>query len=115
MFSCTADVSVRRHSVDRSSGGSSSIDGLAELDGPPTRDEPAECLPWTRRTGVCRYLPCPEMYVSTADEGGLGRTYDDLSHHWNSKVVQAASRFGRAQGDHSGQSKFKVHWDLLEP
>ena len=27
----------------------------------PTRDEPAECLPWTRRTGVCRYLPCPEM------------------------------------------------------
>ena len=44
----------------------------------PTRDEPAECLPWTRRTGVCRYLPCPEMYVSTADEGGLGRTYDDF-------------------------------------
>ena len=35
MFSCAADVSVRRHSVDRSSGGSSSIDGLAELDGPP--------------------------------------------------------------------------------
>ena len=24
----------------------------------PTRDEPAECLPWTRGTGVCRYLPC---------------------------------------------------------
>ena len=27
----------------------------------PTRDEPAECLPWTRRTGVRRYLPCLEM------------------------------------------------------
>ena len=24
----------------------------------PTRDEPAECLPWTRRTGVCLSLPC---------------------------------------------------------
>ena len=35
MFSCTADVSVRRHSVARSSGGSFGIDGLAELDGPP--------------------------------------------------------------------------------
>ena len=58
----------------------------------PTRDEPAECLPWTRRTGVCRYPPCPaEMYVSTADEGGLGRTYDDLSHHWNSKVARDRS------------------------
>ena len=33
----------------------------------PTRDEPAECLPWTRRTGVRRYLPCLEMYVSAAD------------------------------------------------
>ena len=37
----------------------------------PTRDEPAECLPWTRRTGVRRYLPCPEMYVSTADSSWL--------------------------------------------
>ena len=27
-------------------------------------------------------------------------------------AVQAASHFGRAQGDHSGQSKFKVHWNL---
>ena len=35
MFSCSADVSERRHSVDRSSGGSFRIDGLAELDGPP--------------------------------------------------------------------------------
>ena len=24
----------------------------------PTRDEPAECLPWTRRTGVRRCFPC---------------------------------------------------------
>ena len=37
----------------------------------PTRDEPAECLPWTRRTGVRRYLPCPEMYVSAADSSWL--------------------------------------------
>ena len=87
MFSCTADVSARRHSVDRSSGGvvplalmvslnfmdlhfllgfltctfrkwnprlacgtaiksvriSMSVFGFV-----PTRDEPAECLPWTR-------------------------------------------------------------------
>ena len=38
----------------------------------PTRDEPAECLPWTRRTGVRRYLPCSEMHVS---------------HLWNSKLA----------------------------
>ena len=24
----------------------------------PTRDEPVECLPWTRRTGVCGCFPC---------------------------------------------------------
>ena len=30
------------------------------------RDEPVECLPWTRRTGVCPYLPCSEMYVPRA-------------------------------------------------
>ena len=35
------------------------------------RDEPVECLPWTRRTDVCRYLPCPEMYVSGADSRWL--------------------------------------------
>ena len=33
-----------------------SVSGLV-----PVRDEPVECLPWTRRTGVCRYLPCPGM------------------------------------------------------
>ena len=27
-------------------------------------------------------------------------------------AVKAASHFGRAQGDQSGQSKFKVHWNL---
>ena len=27
-------------------------------------------------------------------------------------AVKAASHFGRAQGDHSGQSQFKVHWNL---
>ena len=28
--------------------------------------EPEECSPWTRRTGVSLYLPCPEMYVPRA-------------------------------------------------
>ena len=27
-------------------------------------------------------------------------------------AVKAASHFGRAEGDHSGQSKLKVHWNL---
>ena len=27
-------------------------------------------------------------------------------------AVRSASHFGRAQGDHSGQSPFKVHWNL---
>ena len=30
-------------------------------------------------------------------------------------AVKAASHFGRAQGDHSGQSQFKVHWNLTRP
>ena len=42
------------------------------------RGEPVECLPWTRRTGVCPYLPCSEMYVPTAGEGGLGRENSDF-------------------------------------
>ena len=50
-----------------------SVSGLV-----PARDEPVECLPWTRRTGVCRYLPRPEMYVPRAGEGGLGRENSDF-------------------------------------
>ena len=51
-----------------------SVSGLV-----PARDEPVECLPWTRRTGVCRYLPCPDkMYVPRAGEGGLGRENSDF-------------------------------------
>ena len=30
-------------------------------------------------------------------------------------AVKAASHFGRAQGDHSCQSQFKVHWNLSRP
>ena len=31
-----------------------SVSGLV-----PVRDEPVECLPWTRRTGVCPLFPLP--------------------------------------------------------
>ena len=90
----------------------------------PTRDEPAECLPWTRRTGVGRYLLCLEMYVSAADSSWLmpqelkfvpSLEFQAGSRLYVTAAVKAASHFGRAQGDHSGQSKFKVHCDLLEP
>ena len=30
-------------------------------------------------------------------------------------AVKAASNFGRAQGDHSGQSTFEVRWNLSRP
>ena len=43
----------------------------------PTRDEPAECLQWTRRTGVER-IHCPDTEQLAASVGGLGRTYDDF-------------------------------------
>ena len=33
----------------------------------PTRDEPAECLPWTRRTGVCPCSPALGTQMSAAD------------------------------------------------
>ena len=42
----------------------------------PTRDEPAECVPWTRRTGVCPTYPLPGYRAARV--GGLGRTYDDF-------------------------------------
>ena len=91
----------------------------------PTRDEPAECLPWTRRTGV---RPCSPGSGNADVHSGQKvaqavRTMIFVSFlefqvgsclHVTA-AVKAASHFGKAQGDHSGQSKFKVHWDLLEP
>ena len=56
------------------------------------RDEPVECLPWTCRTGVCRYLPCLEMYVSGADSRWLmPHELRCLSHFWNSKLAHAVT------------------------
>ena len=67
--------------------------------------------------------PALEMYVSGADSRWLtpsGMFVSSLEFQvglclYVTAAVKAASHFGRAQGDHSGQSKFKVHWDLLEP
>ena len=38
--------------------------------------------------------------------------FQDGSCLYVTAAVRAASHFGKAQGDHSGQSKFKVHWNL---
>ena len=66
-------------------------------------------------------IHCPDTEQLAASVGGLGRTSDDFvpslefqvgSCLYVTAAVKAASRFGRAQGDHSGQSKFEAHWDL---
>ena len=67
--------------------------------------------------GVSLYLPCPEMYVPRAGEGGPGRENSDFcrilefqagSCPYVTAAVKPASHFGRAQGDYSGQSIFEV-------
>ena len=58
-------------------------------------------------------IHCPDTEQLAASVGGLGRTSDDFAPSLEFQVgsflyvtaaVKAASRFGRAQGDHSGQS-----------
>ena len=45
----------------------------------PTRDEPAECLPWTRRTGARRTYPLPGYRAARSERRWpIGRTYDDF-------------------------------------
>ena len=62
---------------------STSVRISISVSGPvPVRDEPVECLPWTRRTGVCRYLPCLEMYVSAADSSWLMPLRDRSGQRW---------------------------------
>ena len=82
----------------------------------PTRDEPAECLPWTRRTGVRRYLPCfgdvrvrSGQQMAYATRSGMfvsSLEFQVGSCLYVTAAVKAASHFGKAQGDQSGQSQF---------
>ena len=41
--------------------------------------------------------------------------FQDGSCLYVTAAVKAASHFGRAQGDHSGQSTFEVRWNLRSP
>ena len=77
------------------------------------RDEPVECLPWTRRTGVCLYLPCPEMYVPRAGVGGLCQSYlPRLAEVLNSKLAHAFTWPQRSKQPaivaRSGPSSFRL-------
>ena len=65
--------------------------------------DPAEWPLWTRRTGVCLYLPCPEMYAPRAGEVGFGQSYlprpaellnSKLAHAIMTVAVKAASHVG---------------------
>ena len=42
-------------------------------------------------TGVSLYLPCPQMYVPRAGEGGLGRENSDFVDFLNSKLAHACA------------------------
>ena len=44
----------------------------------PTRDEPAECLPWTVERVYVERIHCPDTEQLAASVGGLGRTSDDF-------------------------------------
>ena len=87
----------------------------------PTRDEPAECLPWTRRTGVRPCFLCsgnvrahsgqqlanavrPMIYVSFLEFQAGSCLY-----------VTAAVQAGLTpQCGQSDRSTFEVHWNLLD-
>ena len=56
----------------------------------PTPDEPAECLPWTRRTGVCLCFPCfGNVSAHSGRRWPAPRVLRFLSHVWNSKLAYA--------------------------
>ena len=56
----------------------------------PAQGDPAEWPLWTRRTGVCLYIACPEMYVPRAGEVGFGQSYlPRLAELLNSKLAHA--------------------------
>ena len=67
-------------------------------------------------------IHCPDTEQLAASVGGLGRENSDFfvsslefqvgSRLYVTTAVKAASHFGRAQGDHSGQSTFEVRWNL---
>ena len=83
--------------------------------------DPEEWHLWTRRTGVSLYLPCPEMYVPRAGEGGLGREKSDFCRIlefqaglclYVTAAVQACLTPPRGQSD---RSLFRVRWDPRPP
>ena len=63
-----------------------SVSGLV-----PAQDEPVECLPWTRRTGVCLSLsPMPgDARAQSGRRWPRPRELRFLSHFWNSKLAHA--------------------------
>ena len=67
--------------------------------------------------GVCRYLPCPEMYVPRAGEGGLGRQKFEFCvilefQAGSCFYVTAAVKAGLApQRGQSDRSIFEVRWN----
>ena len=88
----------------------------------PTRDEPAECLPWTRRTGVRLSLPCfGEVGVRSGQQLAyatrIGMFVSSLEFQVGSCLyVTAAVQAGLTpQRGQSDRSTFEVHWNLLEP
>ena len=90
----------------------------------PTRDEPAECLPWTRRTGVRRCFPCSGnvsahsgQQMAYATRSGIfvsSLEYQVGSCLYVTAAVQAEAGLTPQRGQ-SDRSTFEVHWNLSEP
>ena len=87
----------------------------------PTRDEPAECLPWTRRTGV-RPVISSARRCSAHSGRRWPRPYVELilSHLWNSKLaiclyVTAAVRGGSPRASRTWSQRPKLVQGSLEP
>ena len=58
----------------------------------PAQGDPEEWPLWTRRTGACLYLLCPEMYVPRAGEVGFGQGYlPRFAELLNSKLAHACT------------------------
>ena len=58
----------------------------------PAQGDPEEWSLWTRRMGVCLYLPCPEMHVPRAGGVGLRQSYlPRVAEVLNSKLAHAST------------------------
>ena len=80
------------------------------------QDEPVECLPWTRRTGVCRCFPCfGNVSAHSGRRWPRPRELRCLSQVGSCLYVTAAVRGGRPRACRTWSQRPKFVQGSLEP